>query len=260
MKGILLGGGKATRLYPITKVITKHLLPVYDKPMIYYSLSLLMYANVKEILIITDSSNLGHYKKILGNGSDFGLNISYCIQKQPHGIAEAILLGADFIKNDQVCLVLGDTILYSDTLEEDIIGIRSQLKDCAVIACRHSHPEHFGVAFFNDDGQLTEIKEKPVNPSSDYVIPGLYFYDNTCVKKAENLRPSLRGELEITDLNNEYLKAGKLQVSKLDNLQYIDAGQYDSLLSASNFIRKKQEEESIVIGDIKRTASEKGWI
>ncbi len=259
MKGILLAGGKATRLYPTTKVITKHLLPVYDKPMIYYSLSLLMYANIREILIITDEKYLDDYKCILGNGSSFGLTITYMIQPNPNGVTQALLLGEEFIGDDDVCLVLGDTILYSPTLATDIATYANELTNCLLISCYHPHPEYFGVATFDNDRNIVSIEEKPVNSTSNHIIPGIYFYDNKCISYAKSIHPSKRGELEITDVNKMYLNNNQLVVKQCSQLKYFDAGRYDSLLDASNFIREKQKKTNCHIGNLIKIAKNNGW-
>ncbi len=260
MKGILLAGGKATRLYPTTKVITKHLLPVYDKPMIYYSLSLLMYAKIRDILIITDELYLDDYKTILGDGSSFGLFITYMIQPEPKGIAQALLLGEDFIGSDDVCLVLGDTILYSPTIASDIASYSSELSNCLLISCYHPHPEYFGVATFDNKNNIISIEEKPINSSSNHIIPGIYFYDNKCVSYAKKIRPSKRNELEITDVNKMYLNNNQLVVKQCNQLIYFDAGRYDSLLDASNFIREKQSVSNCTIGKLLTIKKNQGWI
>ncbi|MCK5811929.1 MAG: NTP transferase domain-containing protein [Clostridiales bacterium] len=260
MKGILLAGGKATRLHPITKIITKHLLPVYDKPMIYYSLSLLMYAGISEILVITDQEYLNDYKRILGNGNSFGITLTYMIQSSPNGIAQALLLGEEFIGNSDVCLVLGDTILYSPTLALDIATYAKELTNCLLISCYHPHPKYFGVATFDKNNNIVSIEEKPINSSSNHIIPGIYFYDNQCVSFSKKIQPSKRGELEITDVNKMYLNNNQLVIKQCSQLIYFDAGRYDSLLDASNFIREKRLKENSTIGDLVVIGKNQGWI
>ncbi|QTA38632.1 glucose-1-phosphate thymidylyltransferase RfbA [Thermosipho ferrireducens] len=261
MKGIILSGGFGTRLYPMTKVISKQLLPIYDKPMIYYPLSVLMLIGIREILIISSPQHIELYEKLLGNGSRIGIEISYVVQEYPKGIAEAFLIGENFIKDNRVCLILGDNVFYGQGLVQ-ILRDASQLNEGAVIFGYYvNNPKQFGVVEFDDRGNVLSIEEKPEKPKSNYAIPGLYFYDQTVVEFARNLKPSERGELEITDLNKEYLKAGKLKVKILGRgIAWLDTGTPEGLLEASNFISAIQKRQGLYVACIEEIAYRQGYI
>ena len=261
MKGILLAGGLGTRLYPITFPIVKQLLPVYDKPMVYYPLSVLMQAGIREILIISTPQALPQFLALFGDGSDFGLVLSYIEQKQPRGIAEALLLGASFIGNEPVALILGDNLFYGPKLNS-LLMRHALLKTGAVIfGYQVQNPTRYGVAAFNRDDVLIDIIEKPKIPPSSYAITGLYFYDRKAVDIARMLKPSSRGELEITEVNRAYLKAKKLEVHLFDpGFAWLDAGTFEALHQASNYIQAVQERQGIRIGCIEEIAYVNGWI
>ena len=261
MKGIILAGGSGTRLYPLTLGTSKQLLPVYDKPLIYYPLSILMLAGIKDILIISTPQDLPRFKDVLGDGSELGLKFSYIVQPSPDGLAQAFILGADFIGSDSVCLVLGDNIIYGE-------GLSKVLKDCArldkggiVFGYPVKDPQRYGVVEFNAAGEVVSIEEKPQNPKSKYVIPGIYFYDNEVVEISKNLRPSPRGELEITDVNREYLRRGSLKVELLGRgYAWLDAGTHESLQQAGSFVQAIQDRQSFKIACIEEIAFSKGFI
>ena len=261
MKGIILAGGSGTRLYPLTLGTSKQLLPVYDKPLIYYPLSILMLAGIKDILIISTPQDLPRFKDVLGDGSHLGLNFSYIVQPSPDGLAQAFILGADFIDEDSVCLVLGDNIIYGE-------GLSKVLKDCAgldkggiVFGYPVKDPQRYGVVEFDSSGQVVSIEEKPLKPKSKYVIPGIYFYDNAVVDIAKNLRPSPRGELEITDVNREYLRRGSLKVELLGRgYAWLDAGTHESLQQAGSFVQAIQDRQGFKIACIEEIAFSKGFI
>jgi len=261
MKGIILAGGSGTRLYPLTLGTSKQLLPVYDKPLIYYPLSILMLAGIKDILIISTPQDLPRFKDVLGDGSHLGLNFSYIVQPSPDGLAQAFILGADFIGEDSVCLVLGDNIIYGE-------GLSKVLKDCAgldkggiVFGYPVKDPQRYGVVEFDSSGQVVSIEEKPLKPKSKYVIPGIYFYDNAVVDIAKNLRPSPRGELEITDVNREYLRRGSLKVELLGRgYAWLDAGTHESLQQAGSFVQAIQDRQGFKIACIEEIAFSKGFI
>ncbi len=261
MKGIILAGGKATRLYPITKVTCKQLLPVYDKPMIYYPLSVLMLAGIREILIISTPEALPKFKSLLGNGFGLGINITYLEQAEPKGIAESFIVGEKFIGKDNVCLILGDNIFYGDGLSGLLKEVVELDEGGVIFGYYVRDPQRYGVIEFDKNSRVTSIKEKPKKTTSNYAVTGLYFYDNNVVKIAKSLKPSLRGELEVTDINNEYLKQGKLVVKLLGRgYAWLDTGTYDSLVDASIFIKTIEERQGLKIGCIEEIAYKKGYI
>jgi len=261
MKGIILAGGKATRLYPITKVTCKQLLPVYDKPMIYYPLSVLMLAGIREILIISTPEALPKFRSLLGNGSSLGINIAYLEQREPRGIAESFIIGEKFIGKDNVCLILGDNIFYGDGLSGLLKEVAEQDEGGVIFGYYVRDPQRYGVIELDKKSRVTSIKEKPKKTTSNYAVTGLYFYDNNVVKIAKSLKPSLRGELEVTDINNEYLKQGKLDVKLLGRgYAWLDTGTYDSLVDASIFIKTIEERQGLKIGCIEEIAYKKGYI
>ena len=260
MKGIILAGGSGTRLYPITYAISKQIMPVYDKPMIYYPLSTLMLAGIKDILIISTPHDLPQFEKLFGNGHHLGLNFSYKVQEQPNGLAQAFVLGEEFIGDDSCALVLGDNIFYGmglgNTLEKN-----SKPNGGIVYAYQVSDPERYGVVEFDSNKKVISIEEKPENPKSKFAVPGLYFYDNDVVEIAKNIKPSPRGEYEITDVNLEYLRRGKLSVSVLDRgTAWLDTGTFDSLMQASQFIQVIEQRQGIKVACIEEIAWRKGFI
>jgi glucose-1-phosphate thymidylyltransferase len=261
MKGIILAGGSGTRLYPITKVISKQLIPVYDKPMIYYPLSVLMFAGIREILIISTPEDISRFEALLGDGSRYGLSFSYEIQPRPEGLAQAFIIGKEFIKKDSVSLVLGDNIFYGHGLSE-VLERCSQIKRGGLIfGYRVRDPKRYGVVEFDAYGNVTGITEKPAKPKSRYAVPGLYFYDNDVVKIAEDLKPSARGELEITDVNLEYLRRGLLKAELFGRgFAWLDTGTHESLAHASNFVQAIQERQGLKIACIEEIAFRKGYI
>lgn len=261
MKGIILAGGSGTRLYPLTKAITKQLLPVYNKPMIYYPLSILMLAGIREILLITTKEDQERFINVLGDGSQIGISLSYAIQEVPRGIAEAFLIGEEFIGDSNVALILGDNIFYGSGLTE-LLEKAIARKDGATIFGYHvNDPQRYGVVEFDKNGNVISIEEKPKNPKSNYAITGLYFYDSSVITKAKSLKPSARGELEITDINKMYLEEGKLFVELLDRgFAWLDTGTHESLLEASQFIETIEHRQGISIASIEEIAFLKGYI
>ena len=260
MKGIILAGGSGTRLHPITLAVSKQLMPVYDKPMIYYPLSTLMYAGIKEILIISTPQDLPLFEKLLGDGKKFGCEFTYAVQDQPNGLAEAFIIGKDFIGADKVALILGDNIFYGSGLKE-LLQANNNPDGGIIYAYHVQDPERYGVVEFDDNGKALTIEEKPLQPKSNYAVPGIYFYDNHVVEIASTMKPSHRGELEITDVNNEYLRMGKLNVSILDKgTAWLDTGTFASLMQASQFVEVIEERQGLKIGSIEQAAHEMGYI
>ncbi len=260
MKGIILAGGSGTRLHPLTLSVSKQLMPIYDKPMIYYPLSTLMYSGIKEILIISTPKDLPLFKDLLGDGFKYGCNFQYAVQESPNGLAEAFIIGEEFIGNDKVALILGDNIFYGSGLSK-LLQENNDPDGGIIYAYRVHDPERYGVVEFNSQGQAVSIEEKPENPKSNFAVPGIYFYDNTVVDIAKNIKPSHRGELEITDVNREYLKQGKLNVSILDRgTAWLDTGTFQSLMQASQFVEVIEERQGLKIGAIEAAAFEMGYI
>ncbi|HOV14913.1 MAG TPA: glucose-1-phosphate thymidylyltransferase RfbA [Spirochaetota bacterium] len=261
MKGIILAGGSGTRLYPLTKVVCKQLLPIYDKPLIYYPLSTLMLAGIREILIISTPSDLPRFKEILGDGKDLGLSFSYEVQEKPNGLAEAFLIGEKFIGNDSVCLVLGDNIFYGNGLAE-MLQDASNVKDGAIVFGYYvKDPERYGVVEFNSKNEVISIEEKPKNPKSNYAVVGLYFYDNSVIKVAKSIKPSARGELEITDLNRVYLENKKLKVKFMGRgYAWLDTGTFDSMVEATEFIKTIEDRQGLKIACIEEIAYNNKYI
>ena len=263
MKGIILAGGSGTRLYPITKGISKQLLPLYDKPMIYYPLSVLMLSGIKDILIISNPGYIDNYKMLFGDGNQIGLNIEYKIQKKPRGLAEAFIIGEKFIDNDDVCLVLGDNIFFGQGLTEFLEKAKKNIKNnnATIFGYYVNDPERYGVVEFDNNGKVISIEEKPKNPKSNYAVVGLYFYPNDVIKKAKKVKPSKRGELEITSINEMYLKENRLKVELLGRgYAWFDTGTHDSLLDASDFIRAIEKRTGLKIACIEEIAYNNGWI
>ncbi|WP_432645097.1 glucose-1-phosphate thymidylyltransferase RfbA [Methanobrevibacter sp.] len=261
MKGIVLAGGSGTRLYPITKAVSKQLLPLYDKPMIYYPISVLMLAGIKDILIISTPRDLPMYKDLLGDGASLGIKFSYAIQENPNGLAEAFIIGEQFIGDDNVALILGDNVFHGHRFTE-VLKRATQLDEGAVIFGYYTNnPEDFGVVEFDDEWNVLSVEEKPENPKSNYIVPGLYFYDNKVIEIAKNIKPSSRGEVEITSVNEEYLKRGKLKVELLGRgMAWLDTGTHEGLLEAANFIETVQKRQGLYIACLEEIAYLNGYI
>ena len=260
-KGIVLAGGTGSRLYPLTLATTKQLMPVYDKPMIFYPISVMMLSKIQDIAIISSKEHLGSFKRLLGDGSRFGLNFYYFEQKYPNGIAESFIITENFIKGSPVCLILGDNIFYGQGLEEKVIPAYERIEGATIFGYQVDNPSRFGVVEFDNKGQAISLEEKPKNPKSNYVITGLYFYDQNVLDIAKKIEPSYRGELEITDVNKEYLKDGNLVVEEFGRgFAWLDMGTHDSLLEASQFIQAIEKQQGLKIACLEEIAFRNGWI
>lgn len=264
MKGIILAGGTGSRLHPITHGVSKHLIPVYDKPMIYYPLSVLMLSRIRDILIITTPNDIENYKRLLGDGSTFGLRLSYAMQPKPAGLAQSILIGRDFIGSDSVCLILGDNIFYGQDLTNRLLRAKERAEDtelATIFTSPVKHPEDFGVAYFNADGIVENIIEKPKNPKSNSAVTGLYFYPNQVIQFAESVKPSFRGELEITDVNNQFLEQGNLVCEHLGRgFAWLDTGTIEGFMDASNFVQVVEKRQGYKIACLEEIAYNHGWL
>ncbi|MBO5550549.1 MAG: glucose-1-phosphate thymidylyltransferase RfbA [Lachnospiraceae bacterium] len=261
MKGIILAGGSGTRLYPLTKAVSKQLMPVYDKPMIYYPLSTLMLAGIKDILIISTPRDISGFEELFGDGSQLGLNMNYAVQESPRGLADAFIIGADFIGDDKVAMVLGDNIFYGQSFSRTLRAAAERKTGATIFGYYVKDPREYGVVEFDAEGRAISIEEKPEHPKSNYAVPGLYFYDNDVVEIARNVKPSARGEIEITSVNNEYLRRGDLYVETLGRgFAWLDTGSHDMLLDAADFVAAFQKRQGLYISCIEEIAYKKGYI
>ena len=261
MKGIILAGGSGTRLYPVTKAMSKQMVPIYDKPMIYYPMSVLMLADIKDILIISTPRDIVNFKELFKDGSELGLNIKYAIQEKPNGLAEAFIIGEEFIDDDNVAMILGDNIFYGQSFSEHLKRASKLEKGAYIFGYYVQNPKAFGVVEFDNMGNVLSLEEKPDKPKSKYIVPGLYFYDNSVIKKAKSLKPSLRGELEITDLNKLYLQEESLKINLLGRgMAWLDTGTHSSMAKASSFVEAVQNTQGIYVACLEEIAYRKSWI